>query len=321
MLFVLLFHLQVSGFEYGYLGVDIFFVISGFLITGIIAKNLDSGERWYKKFIIARVNRITPPLIVTVFIATIFGLFFFGDALLHDLSKSGLKSFYAMSNHYFYSSGGYFDLLNRERPLLHTWTLSVELQFYFLWATLFFIIGSRSNKLIINMLLVLISLSMLSSLVAVFFYQMERAVFFLMPFRLYEFALGGLSFYMINIVKKTTDRQSINYNHLIISLSTLSIFLYFLIDAVVALNISISLLIFILILRFADKNFRINIFFEKLVKSLSVNTYTIYLVHFTVITFLSYIGFEQAELIFYSIFFILLFTFLVNYLVRLIRFL
>jgi peptidoglycan/LPS O-acetylase OafA/YrhL len=254
-----------------------------------------------------------------VFITTIFGLFFLGDVSLHDLSESGLKSFYAISNHYFYSSGGYFDLLNRERPLLHTWTLSIELQFYFLWAILFFIIGSRSNRLIINTLLVLIFLSILSSLVAVFFYQMERAVFFLMPFRLYEFALGGLSFYIINVLKKTTGRQGINYNNSIILLSTLPILLYFLIDAMVVLNISISLLIFILILRFADKNFRINIFFERLVKSLSVNTYTIYLVHFPIIIFLSYAGFEKAELILYSIILISLFTFLVNYLVRLIR--
>ncbi len=319
MLFVLLFHLQVSGFEYGYLGVDFFFVISGFLITGIIVKNLDSDEQWYKKFVIGRVNRIIPPLIVTVFITTIFGLFFLGDASLHDLSKSGLKSFYAISNHYFYSSGGYFDLLNRERPLLHTWTLSVELQFYFLWMVLFFIIGSRSNRFIINTLLVLISLSIFSSLIAVFFYQMERAVFFLMPFRVYEFALGGLSFYIINVIKKTTGRQGRNYNNLAILLPILPLLLYFLIDAALALNISISLLIFILITRFADKNLRINSFFEKLVKSLSVNTYTIYLVHYPIIIFLSYTGFEKSELILYSIILIALFTFLVNYLVRLIR--
>ena len=168
MLLVFSFHLQVPGFGYGYLGVDIFFIISGFLITGIIVSNLNSSinSQWYKKFAIDRINRIIPPLIVTVFIATIFGMLFFGDNLLNDLSKSGLRSFYAMSNYYFYSSGGYFDLLNSERPLLHTWTLSVELKFYFLWMILFFIIGSKPEKFIVKVLIALITLSVLSALIA-----------------------------------------------------------------------------------------------------------------------------------------------------------
>ena len=322
MLLVFSFHLQVPGFGYGYLGVDIFFIISGFLITGIIVSNLNSSinSQWYKKFAIDRINRIIPPLIVTVFIATIFGMLFFGDNLLNDLSKSGLRSFYAMSNYYFYSSGGYFDLLNSERPLLHTWTLSVELKFYFLWMILFFIIGSKPEKFIVKVLIALITLSVLSALIAVIFFQMERAVFFLTPFRIYEFALGGLSFYMANILKNTAGKKTRSHNSSIILSLILCFSLYLFIDSVIALNISISFLIFILILKFAHQDYRVGDLSERIIKNIAVNTYSIYLVHYPVIIFLSYSGFEKTELFFYSIFLTLFFTFFVNYLVKLIKF-
>ena len=322
MFLVLFFHLQIPGFEYGYLGVDIFFIISGFLITGIIFSNLNSGidRQWYKKFAIDRINRIIPPLIITVFITTIFGMLFFGDRLLDDLAKSGLRSFYAMSNYYFYSSGGYFDLLSSERPLLHTWTLSVELQFYFLWVVLFFIIGSKSKKFIVKTLVALMALSILSALIAVIFYQMERAVFFLTPFRVYEFALGGLSFYITNRLKNTEESQIENQNILIIFSFILCFFLYLFVDSAIVLNISVSFLIFILILKFAHRDYKVSNSFAGIIKNIAVNTYSIYLVHFPVIVFLLYSGFEKNELFFYSIFLISVFTFFVNYLVKLIRF-
>ncbi len=127
---VLLFHAHVGGFSGGYVGVDIFFVISGFLITGIIAREVDEGRFSILRFYERRFRRIMPAL--TVMILAVLGLaawlYLPGD--FQSVPKSALAATLFLSNLFFFTETGYFAGGADTKPLLHTWSLAVEEQFY-----------------------------------------------------------------------------------------------------------------------------------------------------------------------------------------------
>ena len=119
----------------GFVGVDIFFVISGFLITSIILKELNSaGNFSFKNFYIRRIKRIIPVLLL-VFVSTfLFIWLFFIPTSFIDFSKSLFSSLFFVSNHYFYLSGELYDAENSLlKPLMHTWSLSIEEQYYIIF--------------------------------------------------------------------------------------------------------------------------------------------------------------------------------------------
>jgi peptidoglycan/LPS O-acetylase OafA/YrhL len=126
---VLLFHFRLPGFVSGFVGVDVFFVVSGYLMTAIIASQ-PPGSFSLVDFYLARARRIVPALV-----ALVAGLFVFGWFWLtaYDFETLGSESLYALlfvSNHYFANEVGYFATEAHEKWLLHTWSLSVEWQFY-----------------------------------------------------------------------------------------------------------------------------------------------------------------------------------------------
>ena len=129
---VIFFHagLEVSG---GFVGVDVFFVISGFLISGIIWRQLESGSFSLKQFWWRRIKRIVPASAVAV-VATLFaGLWLVEPGGLVNLAKSALANTAMVSNIYFWRNTGYFQLEAEMMPLLHTWSLAVEEQFYLIF--------------------------------------------------------------------------------------------------------------------------------------------------------------------------------------------
>ncbi len=134
---VIVFH---AGFEFlpgGFLGVDIFFVISGYLITSIIAKEVEATTKFnYARFYTRRVRRLFPTLITVVLLSLCFAPFVMPADLLSDFGSSILYVFLSISNIFFWLSSGYFDSASEFKPLLHTWSLSVEEQFYLIWPTL-----------------------------------------------------------------------------------------------------------------------------------------------------------------------------------------
>ncbi|MEY8211844.1 MAG: acyltransferase family protein [Gammaproteobacteria bacterium] len=127
---VLLFHFKLFGLDGGFIGVDIFFVISGFLMTSIIVKDLEANSFSLSEFYIARARRILPALIVLTITLLALGWFWLTEP---DYKELGHQSTYALtfiSNIYFWRKTGYFDTAAHEKWLLHTWSLSVEWQFY-----------------------------------------------------------------------------------------------------------------------------------------------------------------------------------------------
>jgi len=130
VLAVLLFH---SGFDVvsgGYVGVDVFFVISGFLITTIIVRELAEGSFSIVGFYERRMRRILPASIVTVAVCLIVGFLVFETEDLGRLARSAIANSFFLSNIYFYLQTGYFDAAAELKPLLHTWSLSLEEQYY-----------------------------------------------------------------------------------------------------------------------------------------------------------------------------------------------
>lgn len=130
---VVTFHAFPTWIKGGFIGVDIFFVISGFLISTIIFENLESGTFSFAEFYRRRINRIFPALLLVFMVSLIFGWF----ALLADEYKQLGKHIFAgatfLSNFILWSEAGYFDNSAETKPLLHLWSLGIEEQFYIIW--------------------------------------------------------------------------------------------------------------------------------------------------------------------------------------------
>ena len=140
VLAVIFYHLELSLYEKnlfqgGFLGVDFFFVISGYLITSLILKELSlTGSFSLKNFYERRARRILPALILVMLFSIPFAWKYLLPSSLIDYSKTLLYSLGFTSNFYFYNiESNYFDLDSKFRPFLHTWSLSVEEQFYLLF--------------------------------------------------------------------------------------------------------------------------------------------------------------------------------------------
>lgn len=149
VLAVIFFHFKIGGLSGGFVGVDIFFVISGFLITSIIARELQAGNFSFLKFWSRRVRRIVPVLFVVLIATTLasyFVIYYPNDLITYGKSLFALSIF--LSNIFFLRRDGYFATPSETEPLLHTWSLSLEEQFYIVLPfLLFFVYRFFSNKI------------------------------------------------------------------------------------------------------------------------------------------------------------------------------
>src|SRR5208282_3269736 len=127
---VLLFHAGLPGFPAGFVGVDVFFVISGFVITGGLIGAINAGRFSITNFYVRRFRRILPALVVTVMATTVGVILVLSPEARQDFASSVMATATFASNIYFWRKSGYFDPQSGGRPLLHTWSLAVEEQFY-----------------------------------------------------------------------------------------------------------------------------------------------------------------------------------------------
>jgi peptidoglycan/LPS O-acetylase OafA/YrhL len=197
VLLVLLYHLDFYWIQGGFLGVDVFLVISGYFISRNILFDLQHNEFFIKEFYTKRLRRLFPALITTVFLVLIAGYFMLTPFSYERLGLSSLYSAISGSNFFFWSEAGYFDEEVYYKPLLHMWSLSIEEQFYLIWPFLLVFIFKKIKKSIGIVVLIGIVASVLT---AEFFYTLDpSAVFFLLPFRMFEFWLGTLCIGLENI--------------------------------------------------------------------------------------------------------------------------
>jgi peptidoglycan/LPS O-acetylase OafA/YrhL len=127
---VVLYHFAVSGIGGGFVGVDVFFVISGYLMFGIISSGLERGDFSVWRFYLARARRIVPALFVLCVVMLLAGWFFLMPEEYRVLGRHVRESLTFASNVRYFKESGYFDVASQEKWLLHTWSLSVEWQFY-----------------------------------------------------------------------------------------------------------------------------------------------------------------------------------------------
>ena len=130
---VILFHAGISGFATGYLGVDLFFVISGFLISGLIQGEIDAGAFTIFRFYERRARRILPCLLLVLFACVPLAWAWMTLGALRSFGGSMAAAAAFVANVYFANSTSYFEAIGQQKPLLHTWSLGVEEQFYLLF--------------------------------------------------------------------------------------------------------------------------------------------------------------------------------------------
>lgn len=188
---VVLFHAGISYASGGFIGVDIFFVVSGFLITSNILRDLEDQNFSLAKFYTRRATRLLPALFATIILTLVLGYFYLTPNQLSHLAGSALAASLIASNIFFWLDSGYFAPDTESLPLLHTWSLGIEEQFYLFWPIFLLVFLSRIRKQ--NAVLIVAGLWLLSALISYIAYERNAsAVFYLLPFRVQEFALGAI---------------------------------------------------------------------------------------------------------------------------------
>ena len=192
VILVIFFHFSM-GFPGGFIGVDIFFVISGYLITHLIKASLDRGTFTLGSFWMRRIRRLFPALGVMVLINIIASYFILYPNIFRDYGKELIAQLCMISNIYYAQQDGYFATSSEYLPLLHTWSLAVEEQFYLIFPILLIYLNKKSSfrkQKAVKILLLVATASFVINLFGATFFQYSN--FFLILGRAWELLLGSL---------------------------------------------------------------------------------------------------------------------------------
>lgn len=204
VLSVTIFHINASWMPNGFLGVDIFFVLSGFLITSILYKDITTDNFSFKEFYARRIRRILPVFFVVLLtcLGLAYWLYMPEDAI--SVGKSAIGSVFFAANLLFARHSGYFDVSSEEKPLLHIWSLSIEEQFYFVFPSiligLFWLynrVGANKRdssqiKFIVGSLSLLLLLSLVSSFIPIKWDDVRLSEYYLPHIRFGELLSGSV---------------------------------------------------------------------------------------------------------------------------------
>lgn len=289
---VVMYHFGIYGFSGGFVGVDIFFVISGYLMTGIIFTSLNSKSFSLTGFVLSRAIRIFPALFFLLFILLILGWFVLPSSEYEQLSLHSISASTFVSNMFFWREAGYFDVASHEKLLLHTWSLSVEWQFYLIFPVFLFLAYAllKSQKKV----LCLIILGFFTSLLLSIYITPAKpaASFYLLPTRAWEMLAGSIVFILtVNSISRASNShmktvEILGYLILIASIILFDETILWPGYAAILPVLGTSLIIF------ANQNSAINDL--KFVRWLGERSYSIYLWHWIVCVILIY-HFQATE--------------------------
>lgn len=215
----------------GFIGVDIFLVISGYLITSILLKQIDNNKFSPLDFYARRIKRLYPSLLIVLIVTLSYGWLVLFPEEFKQLAKHALASSVYINNFVLYKETGYFDAASDYKPLLHLWSLSIEEQFYLVWPFLLYFAHKR--KFPIGLLLLTCILS--SFALNIYFVYRKHSYAFYMPFtRFWELLVGAALAYIIfykqaaihktlNFISKNIHVDEENLKHLISTVGLLLI--------------------------------------------------------------------------------------------------
>tara|TARA_B100000700_G_C15040292_1_gene854979 strand:+ start:205 stop:2172 length:1968 start_codon:yes stop_codon:yes gene_type:complete len=323
---VILFHAGYNNFEGGYVGVDIFFVISGYLISSIIIYEVELGKFSLKNFYERRARRILPALFSVILISAPFAWFILLPADLELFNNSAFSALTFWSNYIFYFEIDYFETSSRLKPLLHTWSLSIEEQFYIIFPILLLFFFKFKKKYFIIFISIIAILSLFVAQWGgnlkltypfiekeILFFNQSSLTNFFLPFgRIWELIIGILiSFY----IKKNGQP---NYYNQIFSLIGIVLILYSIFTFTKETNYPSFQTLFptvgtALIIIFTNKNtLAFKLFSQKILVFFGLISYSAYLYHYPIFTFVEYSNFIEFNNL--NKIFLIFLTFILSYL-------
>lgn len=203
---VVLYHFGVPGFSGGFVGVDIFFVISGYLMTGIIVSGLEVGKFSVLNFYFARINRIIPALLLLCFMLLALGWFLLAPDDYEILAKHVKDTLLFVSNNTYRKESGYFDVLSHEKWLLHTWSLSVEWQFYLILPVFLYVawLINKKRRWLFSVVFVVFLYSLVSCILKT--NEAPTKAFYMIKYRYWEMLAGGLVYFLSDFLRDKISR-------------------------------------------------------------------------------------------------------------------
>lgn len=301
---VIFYHAQIkfSGYEIfsgGFIGVDIFFVISGYLITLILYKEIIfTGKISLRNFYYRRIKRIIPVLLIVILISLPFSWFFLLPSDLDDLAKSILYSLGFSSNFYFHFSGQEYGALNSLlKPFLHTWSLSIEEQFYIIFPLFFILIYKYFTNYIPHIFIFIFILSLGFSDWGSRNYA--SSTFYLLPSRIWELMSGSiLACFEIKLGRRSSNSK-LNLIMPIIGLLLIAISIFFLNSKMKhpSFLTLVPITGAMLVIWFSSKNsFVTKLLSNQLFVGIGLISYSLYLFHYPIFAFSRYIEFTDGNL-------------------------
>nr|WP_281459423.1 acyltransferase family protein [Pseudomonas sp. P13] len=290
VILVLLFHFDL-GVPGGFVGVDVFFVISGYLITEVIRNAIGAGRFSFFDFYARRLLRLHPALVVTVGGAMGAGYVLMDPAAFIGLADSAKYAIFSASNFYFWLNQGYFDAAAQTQPLLHTWSLAAEWQFYVVWPFILWAALKVSDKFLALLLAVMTVGSLAASQIMLGYDS--SAAYFMMPFRVFELSIGAL---LVFVSKRRLDS---NIESVIAGLGiVLIVFSAFFLDSsspfpgLRALIPCLGAAVFI----YAGRSATGALLRTRTMVAIGLISYSVYLVHWPIVVFYKYYVFRLITL-------------------------
>ena len=273
---VIIFH---CGFlPNGYLGVDVFLVISGFLITKIIYVDFQQDKYSVAVFYERRFRRIIPLVLLTASVVLILGLLFMLPDDLENLSQSVIATnFFGNNVLQYLTVGDYWDVWNEYKPLLHTWSLGVEEQFYVVFPFLFIILKSHKKYLLPSLVVLTVG-----SVLLFIFTKNDAFRFYLLPTRFFEISIGGLA--ALNI-----DKMKGNLPISVAAFFVLIFMLFFEFGLPTELEIIVTVIASVSLIYFNRSSYFINKLLEnKAIVYLGTISFSLYMWHQVILAYFRY---------------------------------
>ncbi|WP_166424099.1 acyltransferase family protein [Paraglaciecola sp. 20A4] len=288
VLSVVLFHFFPTSLPGGFVGVDIFFVISGFLMTSIVVSRVRAKRFSLLDFYRSRLYRIVPALLVLCLLVFIFALLFVDPITLKSIGKHILSSLGFFSNYVYNAESGYFSDSSRLNWLLHTWTLSVEWQFYCVYPLLilfgYMLGGEQKLKLLLGVtLLMSLGLAIYQGIAG------DRVAFFLLEYRAWELILGGFIYFVrAPPQSKTVFLQLVGLGFIALAIFIFSESMMWPSYYALLPTIGAALIIY-------AANSQSKLMTNSVTHKLGLWSYSIYLWHWPIVVGLVYFGFDQTQ--------------------------